>query len=72
MLFSLEGLQELGWSVNDLAENLGFPREWIDVAPDWPDREQEILRLLRREGPDEEFEAYISKYDIDIKPPRNL
>lgn len=63
-LFTTQGLSELGWSIEDLEESLGFPRGWTDISSDDPNIDKERLKVLSRYGGDEEMEKYFEKYEI--------
>ncbi|MBW4423328.1 MAG: hypothetical protein KME50_02395 [Nostoc desertorum CM1-VF14] len=65
IIFTMRGLEKLGWSIEDLEEALGFPRGYTDIE-DWPeDNRIEIrLQVLSRYGSDEELEYFLSKYKI--------
>lgn len=63
-IFTVEGLTQLGWSIEDLEESLGFPRGWTDVP--WPKDANLLARLaaLSRHGGDELMDAFFEKYGI--------
>jgi hypothetical protein len=64
IIFTSQGLEELGWSIEDLEESLGFPRGWTDI-PDWDDdKDENRLHCLRREGAPEEMSYFFNKYNI--------
>lgn len=63
-LFTLSGLEKLGWSIEDLEESLGFPRKWTDIPYDGNDKEGQRLRVLRRYGSEEIMEVYFEKYRV--------
>jgi len=50
-IYTLEGLAQVGWTIEDVEEELGFPRGWTDI--EWPeaDKDYQRLRLLRRNIP---------------------
>ena len=62
--FTKEGLAELGWSIEDLEESLGFARGWTDIP--WPDDDKDTQRLkeLSRHGGDELMDVFFEKYEI--------
>jgi len=60
-------LKYLGWTIDDLVESLGFPRDWISCVPKdgWGDSwEDEALRVLSRYGGVELMEQYFEKYRL--------
>ncbi len=61
-IYTLEGLQVKGWTVDDVAVQLGFPSGWTSYAPDVPDREAEMLKVLRRHIPMSGIGPVIAKY----------
>lgn len=72
MLFTKKGLSELGWSIDDLEEYIGFPRGYTNIPGSWEDLEKERIKALRYHGFDEEFEKFIEMYNVLIRPPRYL
>jgi len=64
VVFTKEGLNKLGWTIDDLEESLGLPRGWTGI-PDWGDDKDDVrLHLLRREAALEEMSHYFEKYGI--------
>lgn len=68
VIFTVEGLNHLGWSIEDLEESLGFPRGWTDVP--WPEDEKlsARLKILSRHRGDELMDAFFEKYEIGDRP----
>jgi len=62
VIFTLDGLIELGWSVEDLEEALGFERGYTNVDFEGERNEVHRLKVLSRYGGDEEMEKYFKKY----------
>ncbi len=63
-IFTVEGMSQLGWSVEDLEESLGFPRGWTDVPLPKGEKISARLELLSRHGGDELMDAFFEKYEI--------
>ncbi|QXC40049.1 hypothetical protein V3429_05335 [Aeromonas jandaei] len=64
-LFTLEGLSQLGWSIEDVEACGGLPRGYTDVPYDGDDKNIQRLRLLSRElQGDEVMEQYFEKYSL--------
>lgn len=63
-IFTPEGLNTLGWTIEDLEESLGFPRGWTDIEWDDGNKDENRLHVLRRYGGDEVTEMYFVKYVI--------
>jgi hypothetical protein len=60
----MNGLAELGWIIEGLGESLGFPRGWADISWDGPDKAEQRLKTLSRDGGNEMMEGYFEKYSI--------
>jgi hypothetical protein len=68
MLFTSDGLNALGWTIEDLEEAVGIPRGWTDVPYEGDDKEYQRLRLLSRQFQgDEVMEQYFLKYGFKSK-----
>jgi hypothetical protein len=63
-IFTVEGLSQLRWSVEDLEESLGFTRGWTDVPLPKGEKISARLELLSRHGGDELIDAFFEKYEI--------
>jgi len=63
-IFTVKGLKILGWTVEDVEEEFGFPRGWTDIP--WPEEEKLTARLhvLSRHGGDELMDIFFKKYSI--------
>lgn len=55
--YTIENMRELGLSLEDVEESLGFPRGWTKGIPD-----NERLRLLRNQVPMPEIDWLFEKY----------
>jgi hypothetical protein len=66
-IFTVKGLNALGWTVEDVEEAIGFPRGWTDIP--WPvgDKVTARLHVLSRHGGDEVMSAFVEKYSIGSK-----
>ena len=64
-IFTTQGLDVLGWTIEDVEEAVGFPRGGTDIP--WPDDEKDRARLkaLNRYGSDEHMDVFFGKYNID-------
>ncbi len=66
IVFTIEGLSKLGWSIEDLEESCGLPRGWTDINENIPNKSQERLRVLKSEyQKEEEMEYYFKKYNLN-------
>jgi hypothetical protein len=67
---TVENLQRIGLTVEDIEEELGIPRGWTFVGPG---HDEDRLRLLRREAGgtdiDEMFEKYLGRTRADFLSP---
>lgn len=63
-IFTPEGLNTLGWAIEDLEESLEFPKGWTDIDWSGEDKYEQRLKLLSRHGGDEVMEAFFYKYNI--------
>lgn len=64
-LFTEQGLNTIGWTIEDIEEAVGLPRGWTDIPYDSEDKNAQRLKLLRRDyGGDEMMEQYFLKYDV--------
>lgn len=65
-LFTIEGLSQLGWTIEDIEECGGLPRGYTDVPYGGSDKDIQRLRLLSREFQgDELMEQYFEKYGFE-------
>lgn len=65
-LFTIEGLSQLGWTIEDIEECGGLPRGYTDVPYEGSDKDIQRLRLLSREFQgDELMEQYFEKYGFE-------
>jgi len=55
--YTLENLNRIGKSIEDIEEELGFPRGWTKSIPD-----EERIRLLRELEPDSSIDDILIKY----------
>lgn len=67
VIFTHGGLENLGWTIEDLEESLGFPRGWTDIPWDGDDKDEQRLKVLSRYGGDELVEEFLDKYQIQIE-----
>jgi hypothetical protein len=63
-IFTLQGLKEINWSIEDLEECLGFPRGYTDVDFGEGNNEEIRLSTLSRYDGDELIEVFFEKYNI--------
>lgn len=66
--FSKKGLTQMGWSIEDLEEFLGFPRGFTDSSWEGDDKDEQRLKALARYGPDELLDEHLIKYQIKKLP----
>jgi hypothetical protein len=65
VIFTVDGLSKLGWSIEDLEESCGLPKGWTDINENMPNKSQERLNVLKREfQKEEEMEYYFKKYNL--------
>lgn len=65
VIFTTEGMSELGWSIEDIEECVGLPRGYTDIEWEGDDKEYQRLETLRREYQgDELMEQYFEKYEF--------
>ena len=67
-LFTQEGLEKLGWTIEDVEEAGGFPRGWTHIKNyDGDDLDDQRLKALRRDiQGDEILEAIFKKYEFPV------
>lgn len=64
IIFTIEGLAQLGWSIEDLEESFSLPRGWTDLG-NGKDNSKKRLAVLKKEfQKNEEMEFYFKKYNI--------
>lgn len=64
-IFTEEGLELLGWVIEDIEEAVGLPRGYTDIPYHEEDKNFQRLRLLAREFQgDEMMEQYFVKYGL--------
>ena len=71
VIFTKRGLNALGWNVGDLLESLGFPRDWLELAPPDAVDDEQKLKVLSRYGGDEVMDDLLIKYgakEIESQP----
>jgi hypothetical protein len=67
-IYSAEGLLAKGWTLEDVEEQLGFPRGWTNIGPDGPEKDAARLSALRREIRMSAVGELLSKH-LDGPPP---
>jgi hypothetical protein len=73
VIFTKRGLNALGWNIGDLLESLGFPRDWLELAPPDEVDDEQKLKVLSRYGGDEVMDDLLIKYgakEIESQPSR--
>jgi hypothetical protein len=65
-IYTHEGLKAKGWTLEDVEEQLGFPRGWTDIGDD-PDKNDHRLKALRKEIAMPTIRLLIRKY-LDAPP----
>jgi len=65
VLFTEEGLERIGWVIEDIEEAVGLPRGWTDVPYEGGDKNHQRLRILARnyQG-DEMLEKYFKEFGL--------
>jgi hypothetical protein len=67
-IYSPDGLNAKGWTLEDVEEQLGFPRGYTDIPWGGPDKAEQRLRLLRRQIPMSTIGGILAKYlDADTR-----
>ncbi|MGM4928398.1 hypothetical protein [Tardiphaga sp. 619_E2_N8_5] len=61
-IYSADGLLTKGWTLEDVEEQLGYPRGYTDIEWDGPDKTQQRLKLLRRQIPMSAVGSLLAKY----------
>lgn len=65
-IFTEEGLELLGWVIEDIEEAAGLTRGYTDITYDGEDKNHQRLRLLAREFQGGEMmEQYFEKYGLE-------
>ena len=63
-LFAQEGLDVLGWAIDDVEEAVGFSRGWTDIPCPDDERDHARLKALSRYGGNYPVDALFEKYRI--------
>lgn len=61
-IYTAEGLNAKGWTLEDVEEQFGLPRGWADIPWDGADNAEQRLRLLRRQIPMSGIEPLLARY----------
>lgn len=63
-IFTEQGLEKIGWTIEDIEEMVGLPRGYTDI--EWPEHEKSQKRLdaLRPYGGDDIMSEFFEKYNI--------
>jgi len=61
-IYTPEGLVAKGWTLEDVEEQLGFPRGFTDIEWHGDDKDAQRLNLLRRNIPMSEIGPLLAKY----------
>jgi hypothetical protein len=64
-LFTIQGLKERGWSIEELEESLGFPRGWTDIPWNSINKDKRRLEALKRYGGESKMDSLFEKYGIE-------
>ena len=61
-IYTPEGLLQLSKTIEDVEEEIGFPRGYTDIPLDGPDKDRQRLSLLRRNIPGSNIKPLLAKY----------
>jgi hypothetical protein len=69
-IYTAEGLAAKGWTLEDVEEQLGFPRGWTNWGPDGAEKDAARLGALRRQVPMSGIGPLLAKYlDVPAREP---